>query len=176
MSRRTSTMLVAGRMVPKNLPCACPTASQSSMLSTYIRVRTDIFQLRPQAAQGDLDVFQRSNGLRIGVALPDDTAIVCRGRRARHEDKRTHAHGTGITHDRFPGRSRGRSVRAFTSRYPPPAMRPARTKTALPPRNTRSVLSRTWTAPPAPRPGTRSTPSCPAVCSRTGQGSSGPSR
>ena len=40
MSRRTSTMLVAGRMAPNTSPCARAYSSQREMSVTYIRVRT----------------------------------------------------------------------------------------------------------------------------------------
>src|SRR5919197_6564114 len=47
MSRLTSTMVAAGRMVPKNSPCALPTCSQSWMLTTYMRVRTTWASVAP---------------------------------------------------------------------------------------------------------------------------------
>src|SRR5262249_4428851 len=45
--RRTSTMLVAGRTSLKNSPCARPTCSHWSMLTTYIRVRTTSCSVAP---------------------------------------------------------------------------------------------------------------------------------
>ena len=43
----TSTMLVAGRIAPKNSPCARPIFSQSAILVTKIRVRTTLFKEAP---------------------------------------------------------------------------------------------------------------------------------
>jgi hypothetical protein len=45
-----STMLVAGRIVPKYSPCARPTFSQSAIFVTKIRVRTTSFKLAPAFA------------------------------------------------------------------------------------------------------------------------------
>src|SRR5262245_54902752 len=47
MSPLTSTMVAAGRMAPKNSPCALPTCSQSWMLTTYMRVRTTWASVAP---------------------------------------------------------------------------------------------------------------------------------
>ncbi len=50
MSRLTSTMVVAGRMVPKNSPCARPTSSHWEMSVTYMRVRTTSSSRAPSAS------------------------------------------------------------------------------------------------------------------------------
>ena len=47
MRRLTSTIVVAGRISPKNSPCALPTLSQLSMFVTYTRVRTTSARLAP---------------------------------------------------------------------------------------------------------------------------------
>src|SRR5713226_2584091 len=50
ISLLTSTMLVAGRISPKNSPCARPTFSHSAMFVTKMRVRTTSFKLAPAFA------------------------------------------------------------------------------------------------------------------------------
>src|SRR5215510_1769447 len=47
ISPLTSTMVAAGRIVPKNSPCALPTCSQCWMLTTYMRVRTTWASVAP---------------------------------------------------------------------------------------------------------------------------------
>ena len=47
MKRHASTMLVAGRILPKNSPCTSPAFSQSSMCSTKSLVRTTLANPAP---------------------------------------------------------------------------------------------------------------------------------
>jgi hypothetical protein len=49
ISRRPSTMLVAGRMSRNSSPRALPTFSHSSMFTTEMRVRTTSLRLAPAA-------------------------------------------------------------------------------------------------------------------------------
>ena len=47
MSALTWTIEVAGRICPKNSPCALPTFSHCAMSVTYMRVRTTSFIVAP---------------------------------------------------------------------------------------------------------------------------------
>jgi len=59
------------------------------------------------ALQRRLDVAQRLERLQKSIANPNNLSIGARCRRTRYADVIANAHGTGVTHDKLPGRSAG---------------------------------------------------------------------
>ncbi len=98
----TCTIEVAGRMSPKNSPCALPIFCHSAMFVTNIRVRTTSFILAPAFCQSALDVFQSLHGLGVGVSHAHYLAVRpgCRG--SGNVDTRSNFHRAGVTHHGFP--------------------------------------------------------------------------
>ena len=107
MSRRTSTMLVAGRIAPNTSPCARANSSQREMSVTYIRVRTTSASEAPARCSAASMFLQGLGRLGIGVAGADDLAVGARRGGAGHVHGVADPDGAGVADDRLPGRAAG---------------------------------------------------------------------
>ena len=68
-SAATTTMVAAGRIVPKNSPCTRPTASQSSTWVRYMRVRTTSSKRGAGFGQGFSGNREDAAGLARGILV-----------------------------------------------------------------------------------------------------------
>ncbi len=107
----TSTMLVAGRIAPKNSPCARPIFSHSPMLVTKIRVRTTSFKRGARLHQRRFDIPNRLHCLCVWIAHSYDLAV--RSRRGRSRNRYRHFRSAPLS-------SSPRSApKLFRSKYSP---------------------------------------------------------
>ena len=97
--------LVAGRIMPKNSPCARPTFSQSLMLVKYMRVRTTSRKACAGLRQRGFDIANRLHRLQVGVAHADNFSVWAGGGGTGNVDHRADAHRARVADDRLPGRA-----------------------------------------------------------------------
>ena len=87
----TCTIAVAGRILPKNSPCARPFFPLGDVGDEHARAH-HVFQARSGLVQRGFDVAQRLHRLSVGVAHAHEVPIRAGSRRAGNVDRIAHSH------------------------------------------------------------------------------------
>ena len=107
MSRRTSTMLVAGRMVAEHLAVRPGELLPAADVGHVHPGAHDVVQRRAGPPERRLDVLERLRRLGVGIPHADDRAVGSGRRRAGDVHGVADPHRARVADDRLPGRATG---------------------------------------------------------------------